>query len=437
MKKVVLKKDPYRKNLAEYIESAFHAVFRERSFIVSKAGRFSYWRISPALQFFAFSMAAALFWWTGFTSRIYFRSSGIMQEKDAQISEARDKFNAVLSDVRAYRDTIGEIHGKIEASHNKTVNLLYKNDSLTKIERDNLIKEKLLLSAELKYVNASLDEFARGVDWASVESAAGGYKTTKNELEKNVALNENVFLKKRNSQLEKSVNDMSELQSNLIDKVVVLANGNISDIEKTLSKIDIILSQLNLKDRNVLVRKLEGEREEGLGGKYIPLKNIDLADSELNQKFKNANLKVNLWEGLSKVRGMLPLGAPVRTDIRITSPFGVRIDPFMKTPAMHTGIDFAGKLGTPLYTTSKGKVVQSGNRGEYGLSVEVYHGLGFSTLYAHLSKVSAKVGDIIEEGTKIGLAGSTGRSTATHLHYELRHNGRALNPYAFVKADNN
>jgi murein DD-endopeptidase MepM/ murein hydrolase activator NlpD len=292
----------------------------------------------------------------------------------------------------------------------------------------------MLVSAELKYVNSALDEFASGVNWARADSASGGYRSTKNELEKNVVLNENVFLKKRNSQLENSISDMSELQSNLIDKIVVLADGRIGEIEKTLSKIDIVLSQVNLKDRGALVRKVESERDEGLGGRYIPLKNIDLADSELGQKFKTANLKVNLWEGLSKVRTMLPLGAPVRVDLRITSPYGVRIDPFMKTPAMHTGIDFAGKLGTPLYATSRGKVVQAGNRGDYGLSVEVYHGLGFSTLYAHLSKITAKVGDIIDEGTKVGLAGSTGRSTATHLHYELRYNGRTLNPYAFVKA---
>ena len=173
-----------------------------------------------------------------------------------------------------------------------------------------------------------------------------------------------------------------------------------------------------------------------MGGKYIPLKNIELSDEELNQKFKNANIKVNLWEGLAKATKMLPLGAPVKTRIRITSPFGVRADPFLKTPAMHTGIDFGGKMGTPLYATASGKVIQAGPRGDYGLAVEVDHGLGFTTLYGHLSKVSVKKGDIIEEGTKVGLAGSTGRSTGTHLHYELRHNKRALNPYAFVKVEN-
>ena len=103
---------------------------------------------------------------------------------------------------------------------------------------------------------------------------------------------------------------------------------------------------------------------------------------------------------------------------------------------MHSGIDFRGKEGTPLYATAPGKVIQAGKRGDYGYAVEVDHGLGFTTLYGHLSKVSVQKGDIIEDGTKVGLAGSTGRSTGPHLHYEVRHNSRALNPYAFVKVDN-
>ena len=89
-----------------------------------------------------------------------------------------------------------------------------------------------------------------------------------------------------------------------------------------------------------------------------------------------------------------------------------------------------------MYATSAGRVIQAGLRGDYGYAVEVDHGLGFSTLYAHLSKVNVAKGDIIEEGTKVGLAGSTGRSTGPHLHYEVRYNSRPINPYAFVKVEN-
>jgi murein DD-endopeptidase MepM/ murein hydrolase activator NlpD len=435
LKKIVLKKDPSKKSALEHVKHVFGAIFHERTFMANHRGRLAYYRVSPHLQVFLLALLVSAAYWSAFTTRMYFENYDMLREKDVQVAEAREKFNVAVADIRAYRDTIEDINGKMVESHNHIVQLLHQNETLSKPEKDKLIKDRLLVTTELKYVNQSLDEFARNLQWATMDTGSG-YKTTKNELEKNVVLNENIFLKKRNNQLESSINDMSELQNNLVDKIIVLADDKIATIEKTLSKIDIILSQVNLKDRNNLVRKVRDEREEGLGGRYVPLKNTDLSDAELNRKFKDANMKVNLWEGLDKVKSMLPLGAPVKTNIRITSPFGVRSDPFTGTPAMHTGMDFGGQDGTPLYSTSKGKVIQAGNRSDYGLSVEIYHGLGFSTLYAHLSKVSVRKGDIIEEGAKIGLAGSTGRSTGTHLHYELRYNGRPLNPYAFVKVEN-
>ena len=436
MKKVILKKDPNKKTFFEHLNILFHIVFKERVFITNKRGKLNFYHKSPILQSTLFVIITGGIYWSIYTSKFYFLNSEILKEKDRQIQDARNKFNKTIIDIRAYRDTIESINKKIENSQKNVISLLEKNETLTKLEKDNLIKNQLLLSTELKYVNSSLNDFTKGISWANVDIKDPVYKTTKNELEKNVVLNENIFLKERNNKLETSLNNMRELQNNLIDKITILAEDKIDEFEKTLSKIDIILSQVRLKNRNTLIKKVQQESEEGLGGKYIPLKNIELSDEELNQKFKNANIKVNLWEGLAKATNMLPLGAPVKTRIRITSPFGVRSDPFLKTPAMHTGIDFGGKMGTPLYATASGKVIQAGPRGDYGLAVEVDHGLGFTTLYGHLSKVSVKKGDIIEEGTKVGLAGSTGRSTGTHLHYELRHNKRALNPYAFVKVEN-
>lgn len=436
MKKVILKKDPNKKTFFEHLNILFHIIFKERVFITNKRGKLNFYHISSILQFTLFVIITGGIYWSIYTSKFYLLNSEILKEKDRQIQDARNKFNKTIIDIRAYRDTIESINKKIENSQKNVISLLEKNETLTKLEKDNLIKNQLLLSTELKYVNSSLNDFTKGISWANVDIKDPVYKTTKNELEKNVVLNENIFLKERNNKLETSLNNMRELQNNLIDKITILAEDKIDEFEKTLSKIDIILSQVRLKNRNTLIKKVQQESEEGLGGKYIPLKNIELSDEELNQKFKNANIKVNLWEGLAKATKMLPLGAPVKTRIRITSPFGVRADPFLKTPAMHTGIDFGGKMGTPLYATASGKVIQAGPRGDYGLAVEVDHGLGFTTLYGHLSKVSVKKGDIIEEGTKVGLAGSTGRSTGTHLHYELRHNKRALNPYAFVKVEN-
>ncbi len=436
MKNIVLKRNPDKKSILEILNIIFHKIFKERILIVNKNGKFVYYHFSSALQSIIFCIFVLLTCWTLFTTKIYMLNIDTLKVKNAQITDARNKFNKVVADVNAYKDTIAEINKKLEASNTNIVNLLEKDEKLTKLEKDMLVKNRLLLSTELNYVNNKLNSFAKGITWANIDTKEAFYNTTKNELERNVVLNENVYLKKQNNTLEKTLSDMKQLQNNLIDKIQVLAENNISDIENTLSKIDIVLSQVRLKNRNSLIKKVQEEKEEGLGGRYIPLKNIDLMDEDLDSKFKDINLKVNLWEGLSKAKTMLPLGAPVKK-VRITSAYGTRPDPFFKTPAMHTGIDFGGKEGTPLYSTAAGKVIQAGPRGDYGLAVEVDHGLGFTTLYGHLSKITVQKGDIIEEGTKVGLAGSTGRSTGPHLHYELRHNSHLLNPYAFIKVENN
>jgi len=117
-----------------------------------------------------------------------------------------------------------------------------------------------------------------------------------------------------------------------------------------------------------------------------------------------------------------------------TSGFGVRSDPFLGRPAMHTGLDFRAATGDPVRATANGKVVSSGWAGGYGRMVEIDHGNGLSTRYGHLSEIGVKVGDQIKIGQVIGAVGSTGRSTGPHLHYETRIDGDAVDPQKFLRA---
>ena len=138
-------------------------------------------------------------------------------------------------------------------------------------------------------------------------------------------------------------------------------------------------------------------------------------------------------QGLSDSAQGLPLAHPT-FDTRETSGFGVRLDPFTGRPAYHSGQDFAGAYGSPIYVTAPGVVSFTGARSGYGNTIEVDHGHGFKTRYAHLSAISVRVGQHVAVGQRIGAMGSTGRSTGTHLHYEVWVDGRAQNPLRFVKA---
>ena len=118
----------------------------------------------------------------------------------------------------------------------------------------------------------------------------------------------------------------------------------------------------------------------------------------------------------------------------MTSPFGVRTDPFFGRPAMHSGIDLRGEIGEPVHATADGRVTRAGRDGGYGNMIEINHGHGLSTRYGHLSKIEVKVGQRVTIGQVIGLIGSTGRSTGPHLHYETRINGEPVNPQKFLRA---
>ena len=124
----------------------------------------------------------------------------------------------------------------------------------------------------------------------------------------------------------------------------------------------------------------------------------------------------------------LPVGYPVKGNFRFTSGYGKRWG------RMHRGTDFAAKHGTPIYSTGEGVVVHAGWGSGYGRLVKIKHEFGFETRYAHLSRIRVKVGQKVSRGQRIGDMGNTGRSTGTHLHYEVRINGKDLNPMTYIKA---
>jgi murein DD-endopeptidase MepM/ murein hydrolase activator NlpD len=144
-------------------------------------------------------------------------------------------------------------------------------------------------------------------------------------------------------------------------------------------------------------------------------------------------------EGLSETRALdqaaqkLPVARPTEGTPR-SSGFGVRLDPFTGRPAFHSGLDFSGSYFTPVLATGPGVVSYTGVRSGYGNTIEIDHGRGLKTRYAHLQAIGVRPGQRVAVGQRVGAMGSTGRSTGPHLHYEVWVNGRAKNPDRFVKA---
>ena len=146
----------------------------------------------------------------------------------------------------------------------------------------------------------------------------------------------------------------------------------------------------------------------------------------------------NSWKKLDQLQDgviAVPSDKPVQASVTMMSPFGFRSDPFNHRAAMHPGIDLSGSYGTPIYATADGTVLRAGwNSGGYGNLVEVDHGRGITTRYGHMSAIMVSAGQHITRGQQVGRMGSTGRSTGNHLHYEVRIDGRAVNPIPFMKS---
>src|SRR6202795_4782049 len=171
----------------------------------------------------------------------------------------------------------------------------------------------------------------------------------------------------------------------------------------------------------------------GVGGPFVPVKLPANAGSFERQLYQ-INVTRAQVERLNRTLALVPYRKPVIGEVEFTSGFGVRSDPFLGRPAMHTGLDFRAQMGDPVRATANGKVASSGWAGGYGRMVEIDHGNGLSTRYGHLSEISVKVGDVIKIGQVIGAVGSTGRSTGPHLHYETRIDGDAVDPQKFLRA---
>jgi murein DD-endopeptidase MepM/ murein hydrolase activator NlpD len=166
------------------------------------------------------------------------------------------------------------------------------------------------------------------------------------------------------------------------------------------------------------------------GGPFIPWK----GDSDgLDGEMKQLSLALARLDVLEASLVAIPSGKPTAAPM-LSSSYGYRRDPFTGAAAFHSGLDFPGSYGQPILAAAGGRVSYVGPRQGYGNVVEVDHGNGLMTRYAHLSGFGTKVGSVVTRGQPIARMGSTGRSTGTHLHFEVRLNGAAINPRRFLEA---
>lgn len=205
-----------------------------------------------------------------------------------------------------------------------------------------------------------------------------------------------------------------------------MADARYADTARTLRK-------LGLNPRRVM---------PAMGGPYEPVDAATAAaataasataDAQADAQFRALFLSWKKLDTIERAAISIPSYQPVAS-LSFTSNFGVRSDPFRGTAAMHAGVDIPGPIGTPVYATADGIIARAERAGGYGNLIEVNHGKGIATRYGHLSKIIVRDHERVKRGQLIGLMGSTGRSTGSHLHYEVRIDGSAVNPAPYLQA---
>lgn len=379
-------------------------IFRSRNVIVVSEGEVKHYPVSAKIQFALLVLIMGVLSWGSYSTGSYLATQEILAEKDRKIETTK------LENRR-----IGEQFA------------LLKHD-LMKIQdnKDDILTE--------------YDRFVVEQQTAMVDVYSGGKDSLDDTALRNINQN---LLQERIDYLEGLVDQLKD------DQLILLSNLRARAGEKVTAFQDIIKTtglnlakltkhpqaRLRIREIQENAKKLalieEGEDFINQGGPYLPATSLVFSDDH-ESLFKDIDQMLLL----SDITSALPLAAPME-DARTSSSFGRRKDPITKRWAMHRGLDFVGDYGSKVMSTAPGKVLRAGRNGAYGFMVEIDHGFGVTTRYAHLKKLLVKSGDMVEKGEPIGVQGNSGRSTGSHLHYEVRFDRSAINPYKFIEAGKN
>jgi murein DD-endopeptidase MepM/ murein hydrolase activator NlpD len=351
----------------------------------------------------------------------------------------------------AYEDRIAELRAKIDRTTSRQ--LLDQEQFDQKL--DQIMRRQTTLESRATALGAMPDTQITGSITGSIKPSSRGAapETTSSGTTKPSPISDTVIFvapPDREARLESRApvtvnpqpNQFAKIQG--VDNVLVRLQTSLDQVEgrqmAALTSVEDNMESRVRRMRGVItdlgldMAQLEAAAPRaGMGGPFVPVKlpaNAGAFDRELYR----INVTRAQMDRLNRTLALVPYRKPVIGEVEFTSGFGIRTDPFLGRPAMHTGLDFRASMGDPVRATANGKVSSSGWAGGYGRMVEIDHGNGLSTRYGHLSEINVKVGDPIKIGQVIGAVGSTGRSTGPHLHYETRIDGEAVDPQKFLRA---
>lgn len=358
------------------------------------------------------------------------RLTAVSAERDQRSAEAvsaQDRFNAALAQVStmqelllASEDRRRELETGVEVIQSSLRRVIQ--------ERDEARAQAETATAALSGKAGAATEIGRAADTEQTLAFLSGALTDAAKA-RAAALDAVAAAEARMAELAKQKRALESRDAMIFAKLEDALTVSVEPLNKMFRE-----AGLNPDDLIAAVRR-------GYSGQGGPLSPIMLSTS--GQVASPEELRANaILEGLDRMNlyriaaFQVPFSMPLKTAFRYTSGFGTRDDPMGRGNRMHEGQDLAGAYGSPVLATADGTVIFAGWENGYGRLIKIRHAFGIETRYGHLSQIRVSVGDKVSRGDRIGDMGNSGRSTGTHLHYEVRLDGRAVNPMTFIRAAN-
>lgn len=471
---------------AERAKLAILKVLPERQIIIRTEGETSYLTLSTRLQAALVVSWIAVTGWTGFATIGYGMQHSLIAQKNESIANSRVAYRELLDQVSDYQLSVVGITRDLKETEAHLRRLFSQNEALredlsttevalrsSEAERQRIavarqglggqiemLGEELgrmsskndaleahigTLRAHLEMVEAEKAEIA--AERAALDDRLWGlHNSLESSSTKIATLEDNVRALKsdlRSVILERSAiaADNDGLRGNLArleDQITVLKDTHRAELrniaERTLEQIVTVEEVIKNTGLNVdELAPLPDDQLMGQGGPFVPYHPDMDVEADSDGLRVSLDRRIDRWKQLNEVFRALPLAAPMKS-YRMTSRYGRRKDPFNNRWAMHSGLDFSAPYRSPILAPAPGVVKFANWRSRYGRVVEIDHGFGMMTRFAHMAKITVKQGDVVEVGDQVGQLGSSGRSTGPHLHYEIHYKGKTVNPLKFVRA---
>lgn len=394
--------------LSSKARSLFNRMFPERQIYHRSGGTVQYISVSPWQQAILAAGLAAVAGWTAFATVDYIVSggSGAVQGVDQRELE---KYERWVQDLRA-KDALSRslLEERTDAFQRATVEFEERHETL-KVLLDALNADEDLETSALRGAGSEI------LVQASIDIADSRQSRTAPVMTASF----------ERAGITGQLNDLS------IDQVAFLETAEDLAVERAEQARGIL--QLTGVGEERIYSNVE------MGGPLVEFASlttgsVESGDPIFGSRVNQVAARMEEARYYEAIVNSLPLATPIGVPARLTSNYGLRVDPFTKRPGWHGGVDMAAYYRAPIVAAGPGKVVFAGRKSGYGRVVDIEHGFGFKSRYAHLHSISVNTGDEIAIGDTLGLMGSSGRSTGPHLHYEVWFQNKPYDPVKFLKA---